>query len=309
MRFLLVAALGAALFAATAWTAPFTNRLDGVAASLAIRVSSTPAETRAVAKAKKVLTKRSTSLAGDLAMASSLAKILDKAFTGDPEFGGKLDTALVDFRADVQAGRDSLAGVLPVLPPGPKRAAGEKNLARADALLAALDDLDTRALRFAQLAKALKSVDKGTKAALGAGDWVVATANGEPFQASTVTVTAAPDAATQTWSFGFDAGAGSPRAPTRHIVVSATGVTGPGATPLNEPGEGDYSERDAAGATVLYRTFGASGGGAGILTLTRFDTAAHVAEGSFSFLAMQDGHPEPPVQVQVQSGRFHVRWK
>jgi hypothetical protein len=298
-----VATAAILLFAASAVGA--NSAFDPLTADVAARATSgglTPAQSAALAKVESRLARRTTGAAAAVATALAADRILERAFPGDAVFGADLDAALSTLTDDARARRDDLATVLDDLPDGRGRSHGTRRLAAADAALGRLASDAGRVAELFDLCAALRAVDAGTRAAVGAGNWLVARVNGEPFVAKSTQLLVTKDdrGGYDVVALGYDA---SLREVHDTITLRLDSVAAAGTFPL------DSIER--AGAFSV--TFGPAGAVTfsvdtgpthdGTVALTTFDPTAKFVEGTFAFVASDgavDVHP-------VTGGRFHLR--
>jgi hypothetical protein len=306
-----IAAAAALFVSATAFADHSTHRLDALTAHVNARraqpgLSRTKA--RALAAAARTLGKSTSAAASDVAEAARAARLLDRAFPSDAEFGADIDAAVSAFANDLASDRLTLADLLPAITDLKQRSAAQVRFDRVGPLADAADRSASRSTKLSRLARAVGMLTKAYQAAGAATGFVVGLVNDVPFVSEET-------GSWPTGSNGLSIGATDYDDKSeniyRSITLTADGIAGTGTFALSNDtsyAKSPYNQRSAWWTwSVGRRDVG------GTVVITRFDRGARVVEGTFSFTAGIESESEnelgrpAPTTVQVAVGRLRGR--
>ncbi len=160
----LVAAGVVAVASSGAVAAPCTHDLDAVIAAVTARTGATKAEKKALAAAKKLFAKKSSSFGDDVSIAAGALKALEKGFPGDAAFGAAVSTAGTAFNGDGALFRDALTADVNAATNAKAKAKAQKHLDKGNSIVAGAVSLTSPAAQFAAGAKAFKEYAKARSA-------------------------------------------------------------------------------------------------------------------------------------------------
>lgn len=310
------------LAAAAAATAGFTDHADALSLELQQRAADatlTKAQRAAAAKARKTLEKKSKTVDKDLALFAAAAKTIDKAFPGDTELAALEGAALAGFRGEVASELATLTSLLPGLPEGKLRTRTEASVLAVGQQLDAANGAPTASAIAKGLAKAYKTAYAARRAITGgtADAYLYAFVDDRAFQARTViTASYTPllDLLVVEGVHIENFRRGTSRTVGFDVTVAGPGMfqLGDGITPDTLDGNVLRYERGVNATTAVhFRTDVPPPDGTGTMTVSRFDEASRVVEGTFTATLIQtddENTPLPEGEQLTISGAFRVRF-